>query len=231
MTTPLTAEQLEALRRLDTCALANAIERFNVRLRNEGYTNASIRCLLPRPQAMVGYAVTLTMRSSSPPTASASYLERTDWWDRVLAVPAPRVIVIQDTDEQRGAGSLLGEVHANVFLALGCVGVVTNGAVRDLPAIEPTGFHLFAANLAVSHGYAHIVQFDGEVEVGGLKVRTGDLLHGDIHGVLSLPKNIAADLPAAAEKIAAHERKIVAACRAPDLSLEQLRAMLKELNP
>jgi regulator of RNase E activity RraA len=97
-----------------------------------------------------------------------------------------------------------------------------------LPAVEATGFHFFAGSVGLSHSYVHIVQIDGPVEVGGLKVMPGDLLHGDCHGVLSIPKEIAAEIPAAAAKIIAQEQKLIALCRSRKFSLEKLRAAVKE---
>lgn len=227
---PLTPEVLAALRRLDTCMVANAIETFAVRLRNEGFANSTIRCLFPQLPPLVGHAVTLKVRCSSPSPVGHGYLDRTDWWDHVIQIPAPRVVVIQDADRAAGTGTFVGEVHANILQALGCVGVVTNGTVRDAGAVEALGFHLFAGGLAVSHAFTHIVEIGGEVEVGGLTVRPGDLLHGDRHGVLSVPKAIAGGIPSAASLIAARERKLIALCRNGGFSLEKLRAALAELS-
>ena len=106
---------------------------------------------------MVGYAVTGKIRTAATPTVVHGCYDRTDWWNHLLTVPKPRVIVVQDIDKQPGLGAFLGEVHANILRALGCVGAVTNGAVRDLPAVEAIGFNLFAGHVAVSHAYAHIV--------------------------------------------------------------------------
>lgn len=228
MKTNLTPEQYEALRRLDTCSVSNAIETFDVRLRNEGFANGTVRCMFPRTQAMVGNAVTAKIRCSGPPVEGHAYLERTDWWNTILSVPPPRVVVIEDIDKSPGRGSLLGEVHANILTALDCVGAVTNGAVRDLPAVQSMGFYFFARNPAVSHSYVHIVSVGGPVEVGGLKVRTGDLIHGDCHGVLSIPRELAAEIPAAVERIREKERKLIGLCRAPDFSLEKLRRLVSE---
>ena len=225
---PLTSEQLEALRRLDACSLANAIETFHERLRNEGFVDPSIHCLFPRLQPMVGYAATVTIRGSAPPTTADAYPDRTDWWDYILSVPAPRVVVVQDVATRRGLGSLVGAVHMNILRALHCVGVVTNGSVRDIPAAESAGFHFFAGNIAVSHAYVHIVEIGQPVEVGGLKVQSGDLLHGDLHGVQSVPLDIAARVPAVAARIAAKEQALIALCRSPEFSLEKLRAAVAE---
>lgn len=224
MNSPLTTKDLEALRRLDACTLANAIETFRERLRNEGFVDHTVHCLLPRLQPMLGYAATVKIRGSAPPTTNGAYEDRTDWWDYILSLPEPRVVVIEDVGAKTGLGSLVGSVHRNILQALHCVGVVTNGSVRDLPAAENAGFHLFAGSVAVSHAYVHIVDFGKPVVVGGLKISSGDLLHGDLHGVQSIPLDIAAQIPAAAAKITAREQAIIELCHSPAFSLEKLRA-------
>jgi 4-hydroxy-4-methyl-2-oxoglutarate aldolase len=226
MNPALTLEQFAALRRLDACTLANAIETFRERLRNEGYMDGSIRCLFPRLQPMLGYAATIKIRGSAPPTAAAPYPTRTDWWDYILSLPAPRVVVVQDISSRPGLGSLVGVVHMNILRALHCEGVVTNGAVRNIPEAESAGFHFFAGSVSVSHAYIHIVEVGQPVEVGGLKIQSGDLLHGDLHGVQCIPLDLAPRIPAAAAKIAAREQALVALCRAPEFSLEKLRGAI-----
>ena len=185
------------------------------RLRNEGYTDATVRCLFPHLQPMLGYAVTLKIRGSAPPMADGLYPDRTDWWDYMLTVPAPRVVVVQDMATQPGSGALVGAVHMNILRALQCVGVVTNGVVRSLPAAESAGFHLFAGGVSVSHAYVHIVEIGTPVEIGGLKIQSGDLLHGDLHGVQSVPLEIAAQVPPVAARIAAKEQELIALCQSP----------------
>jgi 4-hydroxy-4-methyl-2-oxoglutarate aldolase len=224
----LSPEQLEALRRLDACSLANAIETFHERLRNEGFVDNSIHCLFPGLQPMLGYAATIKLRGSAPPTADGSYPERTDWWDYVVSLPTPRVVVIEDLATRQGLGSLVGAVHMNILRALQCVGVVTNGSVRDIPAAESAGFHYFAGSVTVSHAYVHIVEIGKSVEVGGLKIQSGDLLHGDVHGVQSIPLDIAGQVPTVAARIAAKEQALIALCRSPEFSLEKLRAAVAQ---
>jgi regulator of RNase E activity RraA len=225
MTAQHPADQLEALRRLDSCTLANAIETFQVRLRNEGFASGAVRCQFPQFPPMVGYAVTLKIRGASPPTTgAATYVEDTAWWDYVLSVPGPRVVVVQDVSSQRGRGALLGEVHVSILKALGCVGAITDGAVRDVQAVQQLGFQFFAAALSVSHSYVHIVETGQPVEIDGLTIRSGDLLHGDLHGLQTIPPEIVADLPAVAAKIAARERKLIALAQKSGVALEELRA-------
>ena len=154
---PLTAGQLQALRGLDACLLANAIETFQVRLRNEGFVDPTVRSLFPELAPMVGYAATVRIRGSAPPAAGRRFPDRTDWWDYIVRLPAPRVVVVQDMSSVPGLCSLVGEVHMNMLRALECVGAVTNGSVRDLPAARGAGFACFAGSVAVSHAYVHIV--------------------------------------------------------------------------
>jgi regulator of RNase E activity RraA len=223
---PLSAGQLESLRRLDSCTLANAIESFQVRLQNEGFVDDSVRCLFPHLKPMVGHAATVKVRGSAPPTADSRYPDRTDWWDYILSLPAPRVVVVQDVATKIGLGSLLGAVHVNILRALGCAGAVTNGAVRDLPAAEKLGFQLFAGSVSVSHAYVHIVEFGTPVEIGGLEIQSGDLLHGDMHGVQTIPADIVEKIPAAAAEIIAREQELIALCQSKDFSVEKLRAAI-----
>jgi regulator of RNase E activity RraA len=226
MSPPLTPEQLEALQRLDACTLANAIETFHERLRNEGFMDHTIRCLFPSLQPMIGYAATVKIRGSAPPTTAGVYADRTDWWDHIASVPAPRIVVIQDVASRPGMGALVGEVHMNILQALNCAGVVTNGSVRSLPVAERARFHLFSGGVSVSHAYVHIIEIRTQVEIGGLKIRSGDLLHGDLHGVQSILLGIAAQIPPIASRISARKRQLIALCQSPAFSLEELRAAI-----
>jgi regulator of RNase E activity RraA len=226
MNAMLTPGQLEILRRLDACTLANAIETFHARLRNEGFTDNSVHCQFPQLPPMLGYAATVKVRGSAPPTAERDYPDRTDWWDYILSLPAPRVVVVQDVATKVGLGSLLGAVHVNILRAFDCAGAVTNGAVRDLPAAEKLGFQLCAGSVSVSHAYVHIVEFGTPVEIGGLKIHSGDLMHGDLHGVQTIPAAIAVKVPLAAAEIIAREQELIALCQSKDFSVEKLRAAI-----
>jgi len=220
----LAPAQLEELRRLSSCIVASTIETFRVRLPNIGFANSTIKCIFKDQQPLVGYAATARIRSSDPPMEGHGYYyDRTDWWNHILSIPEPRVVVIEDTDRPAGLGAFIGEVNANILLALGCVGMVTNGSVRDLDEVRLTPFQMFAGNVSVSHAYAHVFDFGGTVSVGGLPVRPGDLLHGDLHGVQSVPMEIAAKVPAAAHEILLRRHQLVGLCQSPDFSIGALR--------
>jgi 4-hydroxy-4-methyl-2-oxoglutarate aldolase len=217
----------DKLKTLDTCMASNAIERLNVRLRNEGFVAGAVRCRFPNFNPMLGYAVTGRIRSSSPPMSGRCYYDRMDFWKYVTELPEPQVIVLEDVDHRPGLGAFFGEIHASIALALNCIGYVTNGAVRDLPAVKELGFHLFSGSVSVSHSYAHLVDFGDPVNIGGLKISPGDLLHGDCHGVQAIPFEIAAQIPEAAEKIKRSESELKEFCRSGQFSLDGLAKRLK----
>jgi 4-hydroxy-4-methyl-2-oxoglutarate aldolase len=223
-----TAEQVAALREFDTCTLANAIEEFQIRLRNEGYTLPGLRCFTGAFPPVAGFAATWRVRAAEPPLTGHAYLDRTDWWTAIESLPSPRIAVIEDVDPSPSAGACVGEVHAAILKALGCQAVVTNGAVRDLPEVERMEFPMFARDVAVSHAYRHLVDFGGQVNILGLEIRAGDLLIADCHGVLSVPIEIAAELPAVASRLRARESRIVEVCLSPGFSIERLHQVIED---
>jgi 4-hydroxy-4-methyl-2-oxoglutarate aldolase len=226
----LTPELVARFRRLDGAAVSNAIETFEVRLRNEGFADSTLRCQFPDLPAVVGHAVTARIRCSAPPPVGHSYHDRTDWWNYIVSVPAPRIVVVQDVDARAGLGAFVGDVHAQILHALGCVAYATNGSVRDLADVRTLGFQFFAPTVAVSHAFAHIVDFGNPVEVGGLAVSTGDVLFGDCNGLLSVPPELLSGIPDAIDRLEAKEAHVIALCRSPRFSIEGLRTLVKDLG-
>lgn len=222
----LTEEEFRELASLDSCSVANAIERFNRQLRNEGYTEGGLACRFPEMPPMLGYAFTLQARSYAPPSKGDAYFEDTQWWEALMAIPAPRILVIQDMDRHTGIGAFVGELHTQILKRMGCIGVVTNGAVRDIDRVKPLNFHMYSSSLSVSHGYAHVVRSGGRVQIGGLEISTGDLLHGDCHGIIRVPKVLANRIPKTAAALRQKEAEIGAFCQSPNFSIEELRSLL-----
>jgi 4-hydroxy-4-methyl-2-oxoglutarate aldolase len=226
----LTTGLVEQFRRLDGASVSNAIETFDVRLRNEGFSDGSVRCLLPDLPPVIGHAATARIRCSAPPPVGHSYHDRTDWWNYIASVPAPRIVVVQDLDERAGLGAFVGDIHAHILQALGCVAYVTNGSVRDLEDVRRIGFQFFASGVAISHAFAHIVDFGRPAEVGGLTVSTGDIVFGDGGGLLSVPSSIVSDIPDAVDRLHTKEAHVIAFCRSPQFSIDGLRALVRNLG-
>ena len=221
----LTRQQLDTLGKIQTCAVANAIETFDVMPRSQGFMRPAVRSIFPDLGNMIGYAVTGVISAKTPPT-SHMRIPRSEWVDYVLSVPEPRVIMLQDLDYPDVLGSFWGEVQSNVHQALGCVGTVTDGGVRDLDEMREAGFFAFATEVLVSHAYVHIVEYGVPVTIGGLTVNPGDIVMGDQHGVLTVPKDIAADIPKAVEEVEKGERRIIDFCRSSSFTTEGLKELL-----
>ena len=200
------------------------IETFDIKSRSEGFMMPSIRSIFPDMGNMIGYAVTAVISAEKAPTQRMN-VSRPEWFDEILKIPEPRVLVMHDLDYPNVIGSFWGEVQANIHTRLGCVGTVTDGGVRDLDEMRAKSFNAFATEVLVSHAYIHIVDVNVQVTVGGLTVNPGDIIMGDKHGVTGIPKEIAAAIPAAAEGVEAKERTIIDLCNSPGFSLDALKAL------
>jgi regulator of RNase E activity RraA len=221
---------IEALRKITSPSVANAIETFTVRPRNQGYMSGELRALFPELGPLVGHAVTALIRAEPAPVDGhrASIF---GYWDFIQTIPEPRVVVVHDLDEPRGQGSQWGEVQANIHKALGCAGVITDGAVRDLDEVRTLEFQFVAAHISVSHAYVHLVDFGLPVKVGGLWVNPGDLVHADQHGVVTIPPDLGPRIPDAVAKIETTERRIISLCQSREFSAERLKALYREIRP
>lgn len=218
---------IELLKNYDTPTLSNAIEAFNVRRKNEGFMNPEIRSIFPDMGVLIGFACTAKIIASKPKEEINQKIPIIDYWESILNIPAPRVMVIQDLDYPNVIGSYWGEVQANIHKALGCTGVVTNGGVRDLDELIELNFNVFSPYILVSHAYVHLTEINDNVEVGGLEVSSGDLIHADKHGVLKIPKEIVDKLPAQADNVQKAEKKFIEKCKSFSGDLSGLQ---KEIN-
>ena len=223
----LSAEELELLRRWPTCAISNAIELFNIRPRNEGFMLPDIQCIFPELGPMIGYAATAVISAAS---LEGPRIQPPEWWEVMRKIPEPRVAVIHDLDRPV-IGSFWGEVNANIHKALGCVGTVTDGSVRDLDEVRELGFHFFANCVSVSHAYVHLVEVNIPVKIGALVVKPGDLIMGDKHGVISIPLEIARDVPKAAQLIEDWERRVINFCKSKEFTVDGLKDRFTSPRP
>jgi regulator of RNase E activity RraA len=227
-TTPLPASVLEALGRYDTPTICNAMEIVAPERRLIGYTTRPLVCPFPDLPPIVGYARTVTIRSTvaSGLPAKEQQARRIAYYEYVGTGAGPRISVIQDIDgPDAGFGAFWGEVQSAVHKALGCLGVVTDGSIRDIPQWAP-GFQALAGSIGPSHAYVHAETFGGEVRVAGMTVRSGDLIHADRHGAIVIPLDIAAKLPEAAELCGRRETPILDIARSSSFSLEKLKEAL-----
>jgi len=225
---PLPASVLEALVKYDTPTICNAMEIVAPERRVIGFTVKQLVCPFPDLPPIVGYARTATMRSTSPSSlgGAAAREYRAAYYEYVGTGPEPTISVIQDLDGANvGTGAFWGEVQSTVHKALGCLGVITDGSIRDIPQWAP-GFQALAGSIGPSHAHVHATDFGETVTVAGMTVRSGDLIHADRHGAIVIPFDVAAKLPEAAELLGRREAVILDIARSKDFTIEKLKAAM-----
>ncbi len=223
------AELIEHLRAFDTPTICNALEILVPQRRGHGFTTRPFVAADPELPPICGHARTATIRARKPshlPPEEAKAM-RLAYYEYVARAPHPTVAVIQDLDPEPGFGAFWGEVNSAIHKGLGCLGCVTDGSIRDLDAIAPE-FQLLAGSVGPSHAFVHVEAFDLPVEVHGMPVRPGDLVHADRHGAVVIPEAALPGLAEAIDLLVRRERHILNAARAEDFSIERLRRVLAE---
>lgn len=216
---------IEYLKNVDTPTLSNAIELLEVRPRHEGFTPLSIRCLFPEFGRLCGYAVTAQVETvtRAEPSKAAAFLEL---YEAVERAPKPAVIAFQEIGGHPDFSAHCGEVMATTFTRLGAVGLVSDSAVRDVPEVRALRFHYFARGTVASHANFCIVRVGVPVQIEGLIIRPGDLLHGDENGLLLIPPGVEETLPAKVDAVREREAALMEYVRGPEFTLEGLRDRL-----
>jgi regulator of RNase E activity RraA len=178
-----------------------------------------IRCLFPELGSMVGYALTVTVDSTTPDVPRDDQVWR-EWVLAMQAAPKPIVLVFQDVGPQPRKSAHIGEVMATLARRLGVVGLVTDGGVRDLLEVQRLGFHYFAAGVVASHGNPRLLAVNVPVNLDGVRIEPGDLLHGDINGVTTVPLVIASQIAEAAQRIRDDEARLMSYINSPEFTVE-----------
>ncbi len=222
MVARLSDEQLAQLRSVDSPTIANAIEHFKVRDDTVGFTGYNIRCLFPDLGPMVGYAVT-ALADASTPGQRRGREHTIRMWEAVAASPKPVILVMKDVGPRKTHACHFGDVMCNTARALGAIGLVTDGGVRDLKEVHDMGFHYFAPGAVVSHGTATFLDVQQPVEIDGCWIKPGDLLHGDANGLVVIPEEIADKVYDQVLQVRASEAKMIEWLNSPDFSVEKLR--------
>jgi regulator of RNase E activity RraA len=222
------AALIEKLKNYDTPTICNALEVVDSARRLTGFTTRPLVCPFPNLPPIVGYAKTATIRSThaNELDAKAQRNQRIAYYDYIADKPAPGIVVIQDLDgHDMGFGAFWGEVMSAVHKGLGVLGVVTDGSIRDIEQWAP-GFQALAGSIMPSHAHVHLHDFGKEVRVAGMLVRSGELVHADRHGAVTIPANLADKIPAACDLLARKEAVILEMARAPGFNVAKLREAL-----
>jgi 4-hydroxy-4-methyl-2-oxoglutarate aldolase len=224
----LSKEQLDALAQIDTPTISNIIELFGVRSPLEGFSSVNIRCTFPERKPVVGYAATAHL-SAQAPRDEHSVDRFMQYIDHIAQTGAPNIAVCQDIDAVTGTGAWIGEIMSNMHVALGGVACVTNGSVRDLDEVAQTGYQVFACGPSPSHGLTQPVAVARPVVVGGMTVCPGDLIHGDKHGVVNIPLEIADKVASRLGEILEAERPVLEMSRSKNFSVEKYKKLFRTM--
>lgn len=230
--TNLTAADLEALVAWDTPTICNALELVAPARRATGFTTRHLHCPFPGLKPIVGHARTATIRSKHVPTRdkAAMRAQRGAYYEYVAEGPRPTVSIIQDLDgPDAGFGAFWGEVQTNIHKGLGCLGLVTDGCIRDLDMVAE-GFQMLAASYAPSHAHVHLVDFGGQVQVAGMIVSSNDIIHADRHGAVVVPAEVVKQIPDAIDLLTRKEKVILDAAKNPGFNIEMLKKAMGEAD-
>jgi 4-hydroxy-4-methyl-2-oxoglutarate aldolase len=210
------------LKTVDTATLSNAIELLKSRPDSEGFASLELKCLFPEFGPMCGYAVTAqveTVTHGAPKTEEAFV----ELFEAVERSPKPSIVVMQEIGGDRDRATHSGEVMASVFTRLGAIGLVSDCGVRDLTAVRKIGFHYFARGAVACHASYRIVRTGAPVEITGVTIRTGDMLHADENGLITIPEPGRDRLPGLVDQILAKERKLLDFVRDEGFTAAKLR--------
>jgi 4-hydroxy-4-methyl-2-oxoglutarate aldolase len=213
----LAEDDLRFLLSVDSPTVANAIERFKVRPLTDGFIGGRVQCSFPELGTMVGHALTVTMRNPGDRAASRAGYWR--MWEQLEAMAGPTVLMIADESGAPQRVAYAGEIMSRLALRLGAVGMVTDGALRDLAEVRALGFHYFMRFPVVSHANFEIATVGEPIELDGQRVITGDLVHGDANGIVLVPWEILPELPDAVEKVRIAEAADMAYIDSDEFSL------------
>ena len=217
------------LSKIRTPIIYDTIEKFNVRSRDEGWMDTTIKSILPNLGIMCGYACTAKFIGEIPPVKNEKLFSLREIWEYVIESVKPSVMVIQDLDYPNSRSCAWGDISASIFLKLGCIGAITNGGVRDIREVEKLGFNLFAPSTVVGHGHGRYIEKNVPVKIGSLIINPGDLIHADEHGVTIVPNEIPLnDLLKKVKDFLASEKKIIDYCKKPGFKIEKLNSFFEE---
>lgn len=224
MADPLIPDDLLALlRKVDTPTVCNAIEIAQGKRGFNRFTRGTMQHSRPGDPAIVGFARTAKIAGLAPPTEPAEVIRarRLEYFQSMAAGSGPTAAVVEDVDFPNCIAGWWGEVHVAVHKGLGLAGAVTNGVMRDLDVLDD-GFPVLAGSIGPSHGYVHCVEIGTPVNIFGMRVAQGELIHADRHGALVIPPDVLSDLKSAIETVFAREEIVLGPAREPGFDIAKL---------
>ena len=216
---------VELLKQVDTPTVCNAIEVAQGKRGFDAFTRGTMLCSDPDGGAMVGYARTARIAAVNPPEEAPEVIRtrRMNYYRHMATGPHPAIAVVEDVDFPNCIGAYWGEINTTVHKGFGMSGALTNGVMRDLGDL-PAGFPVVAGSIGPSHGFVHVREIGTDVQVFGLRIQDGDLVHADRHGALVIPQDVVPILEASIDKLLQTEKLILGPARQEGFDFEAFEA-------
>lgn len=224
MTKKIDGNDLAALRQIDTATVANAIESLGVRSNTVGFMGWDVKCMFPDLGVMVGTAVTATLDTTTPNRIQNRNVNF-NMYQAIENSPNPVVLVFKDIGPRKHHGCHFGDGLATICSKLGAIGLVTDGGVRDIDTVHAMGFHYFAPGAVSAHGNFGFHETQIPVEVSGVVVNPGDLIHADVNGIVCLPPENIKEIIAESHDVLKYESERHAWVKSGEFSIEKLKGM------
>ncbi|MDC1410697.1 RraA family protein [Amylibacter sp.] len=200
---------LNLLKSVDTPTVCNAIE---VAQGKRGFNDFTRGTMLASDTkgVIVGYAVTAQIAAIEPPTEAISVIRerRMSYYKAVSENVRPSIAVVEDLDYPNCIGAFWGEVNTTIHKGFGMSGALTNGVMRDLGDMAE-GFPVVAGSIGPSHGFVHVRSVNQPINIFGMNIKSGDLVHADRHGAVVVPTDVIDDLEASILKMQQTERLVL----------------------
>ena len=215
---------LNEMSKVDTPTMCNALESVMGTRTAVGFTKKQVVSADPKLSSIVGFARTAKIRAASPPLLSPEKVQenRLAYYDYVGETDIPSIIAIEDTDYPNCIGAFWGELNVAIHKGLKLKGTLTNGLLRDMGMLDE-GYQVIAGSVGPSHAYVHVTELDVSVNILGLQIYPGDLVHADRHGAMVVPKMYMEAMPDALRLVIAREKPILKAARSKDFSVKKLK--------
>ena len=222
-------EIIKELEKIDTPTITNVVASYPksdncMKLYDawygQWYTDTTIKCVYPEMGPKVGYVATVVFCEES------SKYTGVDRWalpDHFNDTKKPVVLVAEQQfpPELANRVGLFGEMMTTQYKALGVVGVVTNGPMRDIDAIKPLGVQYYCTGVTPAHGDMMVKTVGQPVSVGGMVVMPGEMVHMDLHGVVKFPADQMGEILERAKKLLEMEAGRADFFNDPSFSLER----------
>lgn len=209
-------ELLEELKKYDTPSITNVVATYPkdtekcLGLYNpwesNWYSNEELKCMYPELGRLTGHAITVTFGLPDPSFSRLTFL---DLYKAIEASPKPVIVCMKQNmpEKYKKKNGLAGGNMMTAFKSLGCVGVISDGPSRDLDEVRPLGIQYMLTGVTAGHGAFTIQAINTPVDICGMEVMPGDIIHMDENGAVKFPVQYLEQVNELCQKLSRFETK------------------------